>query len=182
MPPASRLLFQNSRGVVQWNCMQPLSVAEVSVDGNFVCSGLGYAETLTMDISPAEIGLSRLYWGRFLSQDTSIIWILWEGKEPQLVVLLNGADKNCSVLASNGLDIGGNLQLQWADSRPIRTGPIKASILGSLPWLNKILPAWMGNIVERKWRSRGRLFMRDQLMADGWIIHEEVVFNNRMQH
>ena len=181
MPSASRRLFRNSMGSVQWDCTQPLSDAEVFLNGDCICSGLGYAETLTMDISPAEIGLRRLYWGRFLSQDTSIVWIQWEGKEPQLVVLFNGADKNNSELASNRLDIGDRHRLQWTDSRPIRTGPLRTSILGSLPWLNKILPAWMGNIVEHKWRSRGSLFMGDDLMAEGWIIHEEVVFNHRVQ-
>jgi hypothetical protein len=176
--PASRRLFENERGSILWNCVQPLSAVKVSWNGKEAISGLGYAEKLELSVTPGDIGLTRLHWGRFTAPDTSVIWIQWSGQEYRSIVLLNGEDMDHSRLSENCLNMRNGSCLQWTDSALIRSGFLETSVMESLPWLRRIFPSWMSNIHESKWLSRGRLFDGGHMRAEGWIIHEIVVFRN----
>ena len=181
LPSATKTIFERDEGRVVWHCAQPLADASVVWSGNARLRGLGYAERLEMDIGPLDMGLTRLHWGRFLSDDTSLVWIKWTGKESRLIVFHNGAEMPGASLENDRLIVGKELHLQWNDSVPIRTGQLKDSVLPSLPLLKKVLPDWIGRITEHKWRSRGKLMRGDNPGSDGWVIHEEVIFEDRTQ-
>ncbi|HTY64029.1 MAG TPA: hypothetical protein VMG30_17405 [Acidobacteriota bacterium] len=178
LAPISRNLFKNERGSVLWHCAQPLSEVDVAWNGIDTMRGFGYAERLELTIVPGDIGLSRLRWGRFTAPGISVIWIQWSGRECRSVVLLNGNDMDQSMLSADSLVMGDNLCLRWSDSASIRSGRLETSVLGASPVLKKVFPSWITNIHETKWRSRGRLFVGEQMKAEGWIIHETVDFDD----
>jgi hypothetical protein len=179
LTPASRRLFENERGSVLWYCAQPLSEVNVAWNGKEAIRGLGYAEKLDLTLAPGDIGLTQLHWGRFTAPKISIIWIQWGEQEYRSIVLLNGKDIDNSVLSDNRLIMSDNVCLEWTDSVCLRSGAVKTSVLESLPLLKKMLPAWMSDIHESKWRSRGRLFDGAHLKAEGWVIHETVIFGSQ---
>jgi hypothetical protein len=177
LPATTRTLFEGDRGSVVWHCAQPLSQVTVVCSGKDVMRGLGYVERLDMNIGPSEIGLTTLYWGRFLAPDVSVVWVKWCGKESREIVLFNGEETPSAALAENRLSLGDCRIVQLSDAVPIRAGQLEDSVLGSLPFLRKMLPGWVGGISESKWRSRGTLERNGQVIAEGWAIHEEVSFN-----
>jgi hypothetical protein len=177
-PAFSRTLFESNQGHVIWRCRHPLSDAEVRLGGRTL-HGLGYVEKLVMDIEPVDLGLTTLYWGRFLTSDTSLVWIKWTGQESRLTVFHNGAEVTDVSLSKDGLAFGSDQRLHWTDSVPIRTGQIGSSVLKTVPLLKQALPAWVSGISESKWRSRGILESTTHNPAIGWVIHEEVGFEHR---
>jgi len=55
--PVQHTMYEESRGSVLWNCLQPGSFVHVTV-GDCELNGLGYAECLTLDIASLAVALA----------------------------------------------------------------------------------------------------------------------------
>lgn len=85
----SEILFQKNHSKIEWNCVIPKADFNLEINGKHF-SGLGYSEILEMNFFPWKLPISTLKWGRFLSENHTIIWIEWIGKQPLKKVYWNG--------------------------------------------------------------------------------------------
>ncbi|CAF1193898.1 unnamed protein product, partial [Adineta ricciae] len=82
-------LYENANGYIVWECVMPSASAKIELDGK-TTQGLGYVERLTTTLKPWQMPINILRWGRFLSNNHSIVWIRWEGEEEKFLIFHNG--------------------------------------------------------------------------------------------
>ena len=77
--PAPEAYFDND--VLTWRLTQLRSRVVVETNSHFF-EGLGYGETLTLKCAPWLLGIRELWWGRYLSAQTFLTWIIADGNIP----------------------------------------------------------------------------------------------------
>lgn len=171
--PITRNILSVPRGSIQWTCLQPRSEATLRIPHAPPLTGLGYAECLTLTIPPWELPLTQLQWGRFLSQEHSLVWIDWQGPYNQRLMFHNGKECSAEKISEREIVMAGGTVLHLDCGRPLRNGKLGETILPATPILHRFFPVAMFNVQECKWRSRGRLQIGDREVP-GWAIHEVV--------
>lgn len=172
-PSINQLLFASAKGDIAWNCEFPL--AEVRLTNNqYEIKGYGYAELLEMTLKPWQFGIDELYWGRFLGQQISIIWIEWKGPNPQQWLYCNGRAISSFQLTDTGLYFENN-ELQFIEPKPIRKGTLINTVFQSYKWLRALFPIKILLTNEQKWISKA-MFSNDGQPLEGWSIYEKVVW------
>ncbi len=76
-----RVLLDEPDVRVEWRCHLPKCEAVVASEAGSI-QGLGYAEELLLTGSPSNLPIRALRWGRFLSEESSLVWIEWRGPRP----------------------------------------------------------------------------------------------------
>jgi len=169
--PFQKPVFENASGSVVWNCLQPLSSANLRV-GERELTGLGYAECLTVTLPPWRLPMRQLRWGRFVSAQDSLAWVDWQGPYSIRFAVYNGRECETLTATDSAIEIH-DATLKMEESFSLRAGRLGSTILPEVPALRKLLPHSLFNIEEQKWRSRGVLNARDR-SSRGWVIHEVV--------
>jgi hypothetical protein len=172
IPPT--LLASDGAGRLEWSCLCPAGWAAVAVDG-VTFAGNGYAEKLTLTISPARLPLRELHWGRFIAEAQSLVWIRWRGAAERAWCFHRGRPVDATMPDPGALEWDGH-RLQLAPGIRIRSGRLGDGALrraGPLRWL---LPARWRRIEEAKWCSRGVLTDAQGREHTGWAIHEVALF------
>ena len=168
-------IFSGKSGSIIWTCEQPRAVAEVEINNISISNAIGYTEMIDMTIPPWRLPISKLWWGRFLSKNTMLIWIILEGKHTSNFVYYNGnriADatiKNNKVVLNNE-----EIILRFYDTIVLREGSLASTLFTDVPVLNKVIPTEFLNSHESKWRSRGDLVKNGKIVDSAWAIHELV--------
>ena len=172
--PVEHTVFEDARGSVLWNCVQPGSSAHVTV-GDRELNGLGYAECLTLTLPPWQLPLRQLRWGRFVSAQDSLAWIDWQGPYSTRIAVHNG--RKCEALSISETEVVlDDSRLRIDQPFSLRSGRLGSTILPGAPMLRNLLPRSLFNVDEKKWRSRGILDIQDH-QSRGWVIHEVVNWN-----
>jgi hypothetical protein len=65
-----------------WQLLQVQSPVAVTGLGLTVQSGLGYAERLSLHTQPWKLGITRVLWGRFISDVDFAVWLSTDGETP----------------------------------------------------------------------------------------------------
>lgn len=166
-----RTVYEDARGSVHWNCLQPRSVVRLQMgEREFV--GLGYAECLRVTLPPWQLPMRELRWGRFVSPGDALAWVDWQGDYSTSFAIHNGqACEPQTVTDAEVVMQGGMLRMD--ESFSLRAGQVGSTVLPGVPALGKLLPRSLFNIEEHKWRSRGVLNASDRI-SHGWVIHEVV--------
>jgi hypothetical protein len=177
VPPIEQLLYASDIGCIDWQCLQPHAKAEIlTTDGNHL-QGLGYVEHISISIPPWKLPIAELRWGRFLSNTHSLIWINWQGNHPLTLVFYNGVQAKDAIVTDHEVSLdGGKIVLALSDGEVIREGPLVKTALAVIPGIRKLFPAQSLRTYECKWRSRGILKDRQEVISEGWAIHEVVRF------
>ena len=173
-PPVQHTIYEDARGSVLWNCLQPGSSVQVTV-GDRELSGLGYAECLTLTLPPWQLPLRQLRWGRFVSPQDSLAWIDWQGPYSTRIAVHNGR-KSEAVSISDTEVVLDDATLRMDQTHSLRSGRLGETVLSGAPILRRLLPSSLSEIEEKKWRSRGTLDTPDH-QSRGWVIHEVVDWN-----
>ena len=170
----SEVLWQENNSKINWNCIVPKAEFEVEIN-NQMFSGLGYSEILEMNFVPWKMPISTLKWGRFLSENHTIIWIEWIGKQPLKKVFWNGKliedvdirdneihfkNQNTKLLFENPISIKDEKLLQIADSYPFL----------KIFFKNKFL-----NSREMKFKSQSTL-INPENSENGFSLYETVLW------
>jgi hypothetical protein len=178
-PGIERDFMKTHDGVLQWKCLQPHARASIQMDQNHHLEGLGYVERMDLSISPWQLPINKLRWGRFLSDQDALVWIQWDGDDGSHVhVFFNGTEiSDCSID-----DIGvtfdhGRVALALRDRSVLREGALVSTALSMIPGINKLFPQKILQTHECKWLSKGRLTVGDAPPREGWAIHEVVRFS-----
>jgi hypothetical protein len=169
-----RSMFQDTRGSVLWNCLQPASQAHITI-GDRELNGLGYAECLTLTLPPWQLPLRRLRWGRFVSPQDSLAWIDWQGPYSTSIAVHNGQSSEPLSISDSTIALT-DATLHIDELFPLRSGRLGSTVFPGAPALRRLLPHSLFDIDEKKWRSRGAFDTKDH-QSRGWVIHEVVDWN-----
>ena len=173
--PISCQVFRASETPVEWSCLQPHGVAEIKIAGLGTFMGLGYVDYLDLPAQPWQLPLDELRWGRYLSEEDSIIWMDFKGLLPETIVYHNGALCSDARVSDHGVLLGNQAGvLSFEETQLLREGALVSTALSEIPGISNLLPARMLNIRESKWRSRGILRIGDSTISAGWTVHEAV--------
>ena len=171
--PIKRSLLELPAGKIEWHCLHPRARAEICIGDGRRLEGLGYVEHLTMTIPPWRLPFDELRWGRFLSDEDSLVWINWRGAHSLNLIFHNGVQVENAVLSEHGLDTEDTC-LDLGDNLVLREGELIQTALSSIPGIRKLFPFRILRTHERKWLSRGALKTSQVGSSTGWAIHEVV--------
>ncbi len=174
LAPAERhVLHEDDEGVVDWTCSQPSARVQLTTASGATFSGLGYVEFLKLTIPPWRLGFRTLLWGRFVSEDHSVVWIEWQGKHDLVLLICDGQRAANPQISDNRIRCEDfELSLERADI--IREDSIAETLVSKIPSVLRAAPIEFLGGKEHKYVSRGRLAFADGSNHTGWVIHERV--------
>jgi hypothetical protein len=172
-------VYDSPEGSVQWSCLQPGSHVTARI-GSREFIGLGYAECLTLTVPPWRLPMHQLRWGRFVSAESSLAWIDWQGPYSTSFAVLNGRRIALDSATENSIATSdANLQIEPGVS--LRSGRLGETILPAARSLGRFFPRNLFDVQEDKWKSRGTLAVKEdkskhesERTSSGWVIHEIV--------
>ena len=180
-PWREQVLWESGSTRVRWKVVVPRSFVEMRDSmGQLRLAGQGYAEQLIVEGALRTLPIDVLYWGRFVSATRNITWIEWAHHGGGRRWLWHDADTPHTAGVHIGPDAvswpGHRLELRnW---RTLRHGMIGGTVFGRAGRLQRLLPAWIRAVDEKKWLARGHLSMPDGGVDEGWVIHETVVLRH----
>ena len=174
-PPISVRLLQGRTGTIDWHCVQPRALVQVTLGGAEPLQGLGYAEVLRVTVPPWRLPMRTLRWGRFLGETDAFVWIEWQGPVARRIAYLNGREATPTEVGERRIVLaGGDVSLDLDDACVLREGRLGKTAFRRLPRLERWFPSSFIGIHERKWLSRGTLRRTGATPSAGWAIHEVV--------
>lgn len=159
---------------VEWHCLMPRADACVEVAGE-AWQGLGYVECIEMRVPPWRLPIEELRWGRWIGDQSSMVWIEWKGGNTRRWILHNAVSIPSLALDDSCVRAdAANLTL--AQTTTLRDGELASTVLNAAPCLRRLSPPRMLQTRETKWISEGILSAPGAAVERGWAIHEVVKF------
>jgi hypothetical protein len=168
-----RVLHESTSGIVEWDCQQPSSRVQLASKSGATYYGLGYVESLNLTIPPWQLGLQTLLWGRFTSDNHSVVWIQWQGKHALTVLICDGERISKAQISENNIRCD-DFELSLETAATIREDSIGETLISKIPSILKVAPIEFLGGKEQKYLSRGQLKLGDGSHHTGWVIHERV--------
>ena len=172
-PPIERRLLETKTDFVDWSVRAPRARAKVRI-GETTLEGWGYVETLRMTIPPWDLPIDTLHWGRALSNQSSAVWIRWEGSSPLSLLYLDGVEIADPEITTERVAGGRAVELTVAET--LRDAPIGPRLISSIPGISLLTPASILAAMETKWLSRASGLTETAETSPAWAIHEIVRF------
>lgn len=158
-----------------WDCHHPKALAKIEYNGK-TFKGYGYAETLFLPVKPWKLPFERLRWGRFLSDNCTIIWIQWKGKSPLNKIWYNGKEYNDGVFFEDRVTFNkGCFVLLFQNISTLRNKKI-INALPKLHILKIILSSCILNGNETKYKARTAFSHDGKILEYGWSLYETVTW------
>ena len=178
--PINARLFDSREGFIDWKCHQPESMVTLKINDRII-RGIGYAEQLILTVLPWKIPMDELRWGRFGSSENYMVWIEIRGSEKKQWLWLNGEKIEDCIIEDDNIfiaekDISLRLDRDVTLESEKKIFSIVESLIRYIPGINKLIPMRFLMADECKWLSKGILFKRDAIIANGSVIHELVNF------
>ncbi len=172
--PISYDLFQSSfPDSVNWVCTQPKAKVFVDVPSNKF-EGHGYTECIKLQIEPWKLHLDVLYWGRIISKNHTVVFIITEGQEYQNVYFQDGVLQatGCTVTEKGVFAQSFNFESKHQIS--IREGKLIDNVFRNFKDLKKLPVVKTLLAEEHKWFAQGQLTINNVSEAAD-IIYEKVI-------
>ena len=172
----SNLYKVNEYEKVVWHCHHPKTHSEiVFLNNKYV--GIGYSETLYLSIKPWKLPIDELRWGRYLSNDNSIVWINWKGKYPVNQLYLNGKLFEDAVYNQDQINFDhGKFILTFENTTVVREGKL-GQILVKMPWLKTLFNNKILKTIEKKYKAKTTFNCISGKIDYGWSLFEIVTWN-----
>ncbi len=164
-------LLTTPAGSVAFDCIVPDGAITVT-RGSRVLEGRGYVERLALTIPPWSLPIDSFRWGRLATPAEQFVWIEWRGAHPLTRVFRGGVACEGAVIRDDRIEMPGELTLMLGSPLVLRTGRLDG-MRGAISRLIAQLPGIAG-IHETKWLRSGRALLGDRVVAEGWVIDEEV--------
>lgn len=156
---------------VDWHVHTPLAKCEFS-DNQQTIKGLGYAETITMNLEPWLFPLEEWYWGRFLSPTHSVVWLEWRGEHNVRFLYHDGLLQDDFEVTNDSIRYEfGTIVLR--DTRVIKNEPL-LQMAQHFPIVKKLFKKEFLNTHEQKFLSRGTLTLHDGTPCEGFALYERI--------
>jgi hypothetical protein len=169
VPKLNATIFADESGRIEWKCVAPAARARAQAR-----EGWGYLECVEMTIAPWALPIDELFWGRYLADGESLVWMDWRGPYAKRLVLRNGEPVEAVEIGREGLRLAGGERLEFESARTLRAGEIGSTVLAQIAALKNLVPLRLLHVDEQKWVSRGRLISEGKVLNEGWAIHEVV--------
>ena len=175
--PVHKHVFESREGLVNWHCLQPMSQVEMLFRGHIRLLGLGYVERMSVSVSPWDMPLSSLRWGRFLSPRDAVVWMDWHGTERKRAVIYNGEELSATVVSDTEVVFGQSSRLTLDQGLVLRKGDLGETVFPGLSRLSRLLPRTVLAVNECQWRSHGILHHPhpEGDTSSGWALHQTVI-------
>lgn len=178
--PIDQRVFDSEEGFLDWHCYQPSSEVTLKINGKKKY-GRGYAEQLILTAPPWNIPMDELRWGRFGSDAGSFVWIDLNGTSPKKWLWWNSEKiQNFSITDNELLLHNEHITLKLDRSVVLESEnkihSISKNLVEYIPGFNKIMPLQFLMAEEHKWLSKGLLFKGQEIISNGYAIHELVNF------
>jgi hypothetical protein len=167
-------IFAGESGRIEWECVAP--AARARAQGR---EGWGYLERIEMTVAPWALPIDELFWGRYLADGESLVWMDWRGPYSKRLALRNGEPVDAVEIGREGLLLASGERLQFESRSTLRAGEIGSTVLSKLEALKSLVPVRLLRVGEQKWLSRGRLLLGEKVLNEGWAIHEVVTWPPR---
>lgn len=175
LPEIKVALIHNSTQYVNWSCHTPKAHFHITFQGKEY-QGIGYAETLEMNFLPWKLAVSELYWGRFLSENHSVIWIEWRGKQAFKQLIWNGKTFSDFEIKEEGISLPSeNMFLRFQMSIALKNEPI-GNVITQVPLLKYFLPKRFLQTQHMKWKSEVKLLVNQHVRESGYALYEKVLW------
>ena len=169
----SEQLIKNEKGEINWSCIMPKAIAEVS-SKDLLFKGMGYAEKLEMTMKPWDLPVQEIRWGRVVSESVYLVWIVWKGSCPLRFAYLDGEKVSEIEVTDTYVYLPSKgIKVTFFDTVTLREGPVIATAFARIKWIQSFFPGNILNTFECKWRSRATLKAGAKTHT-GWAIHESV--------
>ena len=174
-------IFDSPDGSLEWNCFQPASRVTLKLKDRMI-TGKGYAEQLILTALPWRIPMDQLRWGRFGSDENTIVWIELRATETKQWLWLNGEKIDNCTIQDNQISIFGeeltlNLDRSVVLESEKKIFQVVKKLIRYLPGFGKTIPLNFLMADEYKWLSMGQLQSNTTNLGKGMAIHELVNFN-----
>lgn len=138
-------------------------------------SGYGYAECLRITGNPLRLPIDTLHWGRFVSAQRNVTWIVWHCGTTTRCWLWDNCDtpQDAVTVEADAICWSGH-RIALQKVRTLRSGAIGETGLKPLSALTPLIPPWLLQVQESKWLSKGVYRGPGGCEAVGWVIHETV--------
>jgi hypothetical protein len=170
-----RVLHESTSGIVEWDCQQPVSRVQLASKSGATYQGLGYVESLNLTTPPWQLGLQVLLWGRFSSDNHSVVWIQWQGRCALTVLICDGKRLSNARISDNDIRCD-EFDLSLEPMETIREDSIGETLISKIPSILKVAPIEFLRGKEQKYLSRGQLRFVGGSHHTGWVIHERVTW------
>lgn len=158
-----------------WNCHHPKALTEIEYEETSH-KGFGYGETINMTIEPWNLPIEELRWGRFLSENYTIIWVDWKGNYPQHKFFCNGTEYNDAIFEAERIVFGsGVFCLIFKEIIIIRRGKL-SKIFMKMPWMKIFFNRRILNSTETKYKAKTTFSENGETKSSGWSLFEIVVW------
>lgn len=172
--PVEQTLWSGAQGSVIWDNFAPRAEVVLHV-GERQLEGWGYAERLRLTVAPWHLPIDSLHWGRFVSAETSVVWIAWEHETERNWLWHDG--RPCELrAASPDAVVWREGRIDFTSRRVLRSGRLDETVFRHWPRAAAWLPARIRAYEETKWCSHATLAIGDAAPLTGWAIHEYVRF------
>lgn len=179
-PPQDLLALAQAGGngkQVIWHAHTP----KARVNGNYrgqPFAGWGYAETLTLTLPPWRLPLDELYWGRFISEHHSVVWLEWRGSHPLRLLFADGVCHRDFVLSPQQLRLpDSSLCLDFTAPTVLKDEPLLA-LVQRFPALGRLFGRDFLHTRESKWKSPALLTLPGMTPESGWAVYETVYWRH----
>lgn len=160
---------------ISWHAHTPLAKCEFHFKDTTI-KGLGYAETLSMDIEPWLLPMTELYWGRFLSPTHSVVWLEWRGEETIRFLFHDGMLQDDFEFSNNTINYEfGEIVLR--NTRVIKDAPL-SQLAQRFPMASKVFKKEFLQTREQKFVSRGTLTLPDGTPCEGFALYERILWHH----
>lgn len=172
--PVSYNLFpESSANKVNWICTQPK--AKVTIDiPTYKFEGYGYTECIKLHIEPWKLQMEILYWGRIISTNHTVVFIITEGKEYQNIYFQDSSLYPSVCTVTDKVISAQSFKFECNEKISIREGKLIDNVFNSFKDIKKLPVVKTFFAEEHKWFSKGQLTINDITeVAD--IIYEKVI-------
>lgn len=159
---------------VSWACPAPAARVTVQL-GDTAFRGTGYAEVMQLRVPPWTLGIRRLRWGRWISDDTarSVVWIEWNGVADRRWVFRDGTSEAAAKLEER-MVTAGPATVALGEAQVVVDRGLGGT-LGRVPAVRAVAPRWLlgGHEVRR---TRAGVLREGRAETRGTAVDEIVDF------
>jgi hypothetical protein len=172
-PPIEEILWEEKDKYIKWKVFLPHAIFQFTNEDE-TWKGLGYSETLELNFVPWKLPISTLKWGRFLSENHSVIWVEWLGKFPLQKVYVNGQILNeKTIITESGIQIPTeDISIQFLNPESLKNEKLQ-KIANRYPFLNLFFYKRFLESKEMKFKSKS-IIQTQNSTENGYSLYEIV--------
>jgi hypothetical protein len=172
---APRMSYAND--VLRWELVQLRSQVTLRHHAAPLLSGLGYGERVSWLVPPWNLGIRKLWWGRYLSPRCFLMWIIAEGDAPIKYGIVDQSPYDEVTFVGNEIRVGDATLKIGKRKRVISEGDVLRGKSLSLRLMSALGLGRQPRILQRKATFKCLFCGADGVPESGYAVSEIVWFD-----